>query len=141
MAQPITELPLFRLLFLPAIHYLFYWIRADWTTTSSRTTMRYESGSLRETPPDEVFTRRILTHSTRVLAVVYVEFHSVCRTDTHCSSFLPNRYLWAKTGATGSGFVHRFVLEFGGPRCRLNLLRVFVVFLSFARPIMEIIVG
>jgi hypothetical protein len=36
MAQPITELPLFRLLFLPAIYYLFYWIQADWTFTSSR---------------------------------------------------------------------------------------------------------
>ena len=50
MAQPITVLPLFRLLFLLAICNLFYWIQADWTSASSRTIMRHESGSLRETP-------------------------------------------------------------------------------------------
>jgi len=50
MAQPITGLPLFRLLFLPAICYLFYLIEADWTPTLSPTIMRHESGSLWETP-------------------------------------------------------------------------------------------
>ena len=132
--------PLFRLLFLPAICYLFYWIQADWTFTSSRDNNEawiwLTTGNSRHTrsSSDESW---LISHA--FWPVVDVNFWTVCRRDTDCSSFLPNLYFWTKTGATGSGLVHRFVQGLGrGQRCRLNLLRVFVVFLSFARPIMEI---
>jgi hypothetical protein len=117
MAQPITELPLFRLLFLPAICYLFYWIQADWAPTSSRTIMRHESGSLQETPatrglhptnPDSFHTRsgRWLTSNSA---------QCVAQSPIVPYSFrIPTSE--RKQARRVSGLVHCFVLGLGGPK-------------------------
>jgi hypothetical protein len=139
MAQPITELPLFRLHFLPAICYLFYWFRADWTPSSSRTIMRHESGSLRETPVtrglhptnhDSFHThsgRWLTSNSARRVAQTPIVPHSLR---------IPASERKQARGVVGQRTASCW--ESGDPRCRLNLRRVFVVFLSFARPVMEI---